>query len=196
MSSQKKLLLLAAALVVVIVVAATFYNRLSAEEGIAPALPPVAEAADSQTPAEEEAVLAPDFTVVDAEGNSVALSDHLGQPVVLNFWASWCGPCKSEMPAFDAVSAELAGQVQFMMVNLTDGNRETMDSATAFIAAEGYSFPLLFDTEAAAATAYAVRSIPMTLFIDAEGRIQAYSAGAIDEDLLRQGIDLITAPAQ
>ena len=78
-------------------------------------------------------VKAPDFTVLDASGNEVHLSDFVGKPVVLNFWASWCPPCKSEMPDFEAVYQACGNDVQFLMVNLTDGNQETLTSAKAYI---------------------------------------------------------------
>ena len=81
----------------------------------------------------DEKQLAPDFTVYDKDGNPVQLSDFRGKPVVLNFWASWCGPCKSEMPDFDKKAAEMAGDVTFLMVNLTDGYQETVESASAFV---------------------------------------------------------------
>lgn len=140
--------------------------------------------------AEPERVLAPDFTVYDAEGNEVHLSDFIGKPIVLNFWASWCGPCKMEMPDFDDVYAELGEDVHFLMVNMTSG-RETKESAAAFIEEQGYSFPVYYDTAGDAAMTYGVRSLPTTLFIDEEGYGVAQATGAIDEATLRQGIDMI-----
>lgn len=82
----------------------------------------------SAAPEEEkpkEKIKAPDFTVVDAKGDSVNLSDLLGKPIVLNFWASWCPPCKSEMPDFNEVYKEVGEDITFMMVDLVDGQRET-----------------------------------------------------------------------
>lgn len=134
---------------------------------------------------------APDFTVLDSDGNSVKLSDFQGKPVILNFWASWCGPCKSEMPDFDEAYAEYGGDIHFVMVNLTDGMRETMDGAKSFIEGEGYSFPIYFDTETEAAIAYGAYSIPVTYFIDAEGNLIAQGMGALDRATLQQGIDMI-----
>lgn len=134
---------------------------------------------------------ATDFSVVDQEGNEVKLSDLQGKPVVLNFWASWCGPCKSEMPDFQKIFEEYQDNIHFMMVNLTDGSQETVDSATAFIEDEGYSFPVYFDTKLEAATTYNIYSVPQTYFVDAEGNLVAYVTGAIDESILLQGINMI-----
>ena len=77
------------------------------------------------------------------------------------------------------------------MVNMTDGDRETVEIASAFIAEAGYTFPVLFDTAASAAMTYGVYSLPSTYFIDAEGNAVARATGAIDSATLQQGIDLI-----
>lgn len=134
---------------------------------------------------------APDFTVYDAGGNPVKLSDHLGKPVVLNFWASWCGPCRKEMPDFDEVYKEMGDQVAFLIINLTDGKQETVDSASAFIASQGYTFPVFYDTASQAAYAYGVQSIPTTYFVDAQGYLVARATGAIDKETLKRGIEMI-----
>ena len=134
---------------------------------------------------------APDFTVVDADGTEVKLSDYVGKPIVLNFWASWCSPCKSEMPEFNAAWEELDGEVQFLMVNMTDGARETVESAREYVEGEGFTFPVLFDTKSEAAIAYSAYSLPTTYFIDAEGYVTARAVGAIDGETLQKGLDLI-----
>ncbi len=146
---------------------------------------------DTAAETEPEYPMAPDFTVTDGEGNRVSLSDFRGKPVVLNFWASWCPPCKREMPDFETVYRAYGEQVHFLMVNMTDGDRETVELAKAHIESNGYTFPVYFDTAFSAATAYSVYSIPTTYFIDAEGHVITYAAGAIDADTLQRAIGMI-----
>ena len=116
---------------------------------------------------------------------------HSDKPVLLDFWASWCGPCKSEMDDFEQAYQELGEDVQFLMVNMTDGSRETVDTASDFVAEQGYTFPVYFDTQSDAALTYSVYSLPSTYFIDAEGGAVARAVGAIDRDTLQTGIDMI-----
>ncbi len=140
----------------------------------------------------QELVMAPDFTVYDVDGNEVSLSDFIGKPTVVNFWASWCGPCQMEMPDFDEMYQKLGEEVNFFMVNMTDGSRETVEAATKFIEDAGYSFPIYFDTDLDAAMTYGVNSLPSTYFIDAEGHAVARGQGAIDAETLQYGIDMIS----
>ena len=137
-------------------------------------------------------VKAPDFTAYDLDGNEVHLYDYLGKPIVLNFWASWCGPCQMEMPEFQDKYLELGERVQFLMVNMTDGMRETLQIASDFIEENGYTFPVFYDTASDAANTYGVYSLPTTYFIDGEGYAVAQATGAIDAETLQRGIDMIS----
>ena len=140
---------------------------------------------------EAQNALAPDFTVYDRDGNPVKLSDYRGKPVVLNFWSSRCGPCQMEMPDFQKAYEDLGEEIHFLMVNVTDGSWDTVDSASAFIAENNYTFPVFYDTDISAASAYGVSSLPTTYFIDAEGNGVAYGMGAMDLETLMSGIDMI-----
>ena len=205
MNKNKTLIIIALVFVLLLGGAYALYNRLA--QDAAPDQLSVQGGAGGQTtqpsegtqqdtggsgeePTEPEKVLAPDFTVYDREGNPVHLSDFVGKPVVLNFWASWCGPCKMEMPDFDDAYAERGEDIHFLMVNMTTG-RETLESAASFIEDQGYSFPVYYDTDANASMTYGVYSLPTTLFIDAEGYGIARATGAINAETLQRGIDLI-----
>ncbi len=139
----------------------------------------------------EEYAKAIDFTMQDKDGNSVSLYSKVGKPIIINFWASWCSPCKAELPDFQLIYQEYGNEVEFMMVNLTDGRSETVEGASGFINAQGYTFPVYYDVNQEGAMAYYVTSIPTTYFIDAEGNIIAYAQGMLDYDTLKQGIDMI-----
>lgn len=134
---------------------------------------------------------APDFTVYDQNGNKVKLSDYKGKPVVLNFWATWCYYCKLEMPDFNAAYKQHP-EVQFLMVNATDGVRETVDGAKAYVADEGYEFDVFYDTDLDAVKTYGISSYPTTYFINGDGKLIARGNGMLDLASLENGIAMIT----
>lgn len=133
-----------------------------------------------------------DFTVYDMEGNEVRLSDFFGKPIVVNFWATWCGYCVQEFPHFQTAYAEHGEDVVFMMVNLTDGSYETRETVETFLTKNSdYTFPVYLDTDGAAANIYRVSAIPMTLFISAEGELVKKVSGAMSESALLENMALI-----
>lgn len=186
-----KILIWVLVFAVIIVGASVLYNRLSGEVnlgGIA-TTPQVVEDPIGETEAQPS--LAPDFTVYDLEGNAHKLSDFQGKPILLNFWASWCGPCQMEMPDFEEFYKTYGEQIHFVIVNLTDGQQETVESASAFIAEKGYTFPVYYDTDIDAAAKYGVNAVPVSYFIDAEGYFVAWAQGALSADMLQQGMDML-----
>lgn len=196
MKNKKTLFLLILLFVLLLGGAGLLYRLLgqSVEAKQLSTQPARQEEPDETDDAEQTAqkIEAPDFIVYDAQGNEVRLSDYFGKPIVLNFWASWCGPCQSEMPDFHEKYLQLGEDIHFLMVNMTDGSRETIESAAAFISENEYTFPVLYDTQSSAALTYGAYSLPTTFFIDAEGYAIAQATGAIDADTLRRGIDMIT----
>ena len=197
MKNKKILLILVLVFVFLLGGASILYRQM--EKELAPEQLDVQETQETQEigeltesgETEQAKAAAPDFTVCDKDGNEVHLSDYIGKPVVLNFWASWCGPCKMELPDFQEKYLEHGEEVQFLMINLTDGARETMDGAAAFVSGQGYTFPVFYDTKSSASAAYGTYSIPVTYFIDSEGYAVGRAVGAIDGETLQRGIAMI-----
>lgn len=179
MNEKTKFIILLAALVIMIGGAIIGYNVLNKK------YTPDNEIADDNQSTE----IAKDFTVVNGMGNETSLSDNFGKPIVVNFWATWCGPCVSELPYFNNLYEKYKGQVTFMMVNMTDGYQETMEDVKKFMHENSYTFPVFYDTSYSASSAYSVSSIPMSLFIEADGTIENTHLGAMSEEVLENYIE-------
>jgi len=186
MSQRTKTILGVIGLAAVLVGAVLAYNALS--KRVQPGADPPRTQAQGGQGNQDNRQPAPDFNVTDEAGNAVRLSDLRGKPVVLNFWATWCPYCLDEMPEFDRAHGEFGGEVQFMMVDCVGGG-ETVEKAKQYVRAQGYGFPVYFDTQNEAAAAYGVSGIPATFFIDAQGNIASNKVGALHEASLRAGIE-------
>lgn len=193
---MKKTILLAGTLIAILILASVFYNNYQDNDpsqlGPSGLYTEIQEQQNDSTDIndteESTSVPAMDFTVYTENGTPVKLSDFYGKPIVVNFWATWCGPCKSELPAFETLYNEYKDEINFLMINLTDGAQETIPGVKDFISKNNYTFPVYFDTEMNAALTYGVYSIPATLFIDADGNIVASQLGAMSENALKNYI--------
>ena len=196
MNNNKKLILFVIAFLcfAIFLVSAYFgYDSLAAKYGEKNMTNEKSKTQMQDSKIESEKVKAKDFVVYDENNKEVKLSDYKGTPVVLNFWASWCPPCKSEMPVFNEMSNKYSkDKIAILMINLTDGEQETMSTAQQYIKDNEYSMKVLFDRKMDAANKYNVSSIPRTIFIDKDGYIsQDNPAGVISKKELESQIKLL-----
>lgn len=148
-------------------------------------------AVDAQESAQNANKVSLDLNVVDRSGTDFKLNMLEGKPIVLNFWASVCGPCRSEMPYFQTAYAEYGDEIHFVMVDVIGFNGETEQKGLSFLEEQGFTFPAYFDSYSEATQYFGLSSLPRTYFIDADGNIQASAMGAISESGLMQGISII-----
>ena len=135
--------------------------------------PPAPAPAPAQGP--EVGKLAPDFKLQSLDGQTVSLGDFRGKSVLLNFWASWCGPCRLEMPFIQQIHEEWSEKG---LVVLTVNLQEDPDRVKEFVESFGLFFPVLLATNQEITLAYNIRGIPATFFIDKNGIIQDIKIGA------------------
>ncbi len=147
-----------------------YVSRVPADEVNPTGRPPAAQAGHP----------APEFTLETADGIPISLKDFRGTPIVLNFWASWCGPCRAEMPAFQRIAESHAGEIMFIGVNTQD----QVDRMLAFAEEVGVTYPLPIDTTNAVTATYRVSAFPTTYFIDSDGVITDMVFGGMDQALL------------
>lgn len=126
----------------------------------------------------------PDFALPTADGETVTRQDLLGKPTFLNFWASWCGPCRMEMPAIDALAREERGKVAVLAVN----NGEPVAVARAFMRDNGFDLPVALDQDGALAGRWGFRYLPTSVFVDRRGTVCSIFDGALDEATMKREI--------
>lgn len=132
--------------------------------------------------------LAPDFTLPAIDGRSITLSDFTagdGMPVVLNFWATWCPPCRVEMPYFENVGRLYAGRVAVLGLN----QAESAPTIEAFIQKHGLTYPMLVDEDMRVNNLYGVLNLPTTIFIDKNGVVRQVLIGTINQAVLEDRIE-------
>ena len=137
--------------------------------------------------ASSERKVAQDFSLTTLQGEQVSLSDYKGKIVILNFWTSWCGPCKEEMPHMQSFS-EKHPDVAMLAVNLTSMDLG-LDAVKQFVEEFGLTFPILLDEEDVVGKQYNILTIPTSYMIDPEGRIFKEVIGPMDERMME---DLIS----
>ena len=158
------------------------------------------ERAESQNPVSDEEssdnaeiILAPDFTLMDQNGNVHTLSDYKGQTVFLNFWATWCPPCRNEMPEIQKLYEEFGyneGDLVVLGVAAPDVGREgDIDSVTAFLIENEYTFPIVMDSLGTFTYLYGIRAYPTTFMISKDGSIYGYVEGALTEDIMHSIVE-------
>lgn len=121
-----------------------------------------------------------DFTATLTDGSEFTLSDHEGKVMLLNFWATWCGPCVGEMPAFEKLQETYGEDLVLVAVN----SGEDEETVTSFLEENGYTFPVVLDPEYAVAMLYPSEFIPYTVIIGTDGKVAAIETGADDADTM------------
>lgn len=131
---------------------------------------------------------APPFTLETMSGETVTLGDYAGTPIIINFWASWCPPCRAEMPALQSVYDEYQGKISILAINAS--NQDKLSSARGIQAEFSLTFPILMDFTGATQEDYAISSLPTTFFIDPDGIIDKVQIGGpLTEASLRLWIE-------
>ncbi|MEM7346395.1 MAG: TlpA disulfide reductase family protein [Chloroflexota bacterium] len=122
---------------------------------------------------------APDFELVNLEGEMVRLSDFQGTPVIINFWATWCGPCRAEFPDFQEAAVDNADSLVIIGINNTANDQA--DLVGDFVAEMGATFPIVLDESGDAAETYNVLGLPTTIFVDRDGIVSEVFTGPINK---------------
>lgn len=137
----------------------------------------------------EVGFLAPDFTLTNESGQDVTLSQFKGKPVFINLWASWCPPCKEEMPYIQEAYTKYKDQVVFLGINETGADNK--EEAIDFMKSNNYEMPILFDYDLAISNIYRANTIPTSFFIDKEGVIKVKHRGAMSYEQIESYIKTV-----
>ena len=139
----------------------------------------------------KEGDLPPDFDLTTLSGEQVNLADLKGKKVILNFWASWCGPCKAEMPHMEEYyeKNKEAANVEILAVNMTNTERRGLKGIEEFIDAYGLTFPIPLDNDGKVEKAYEIVSIPTTFMLGTSGEIVHKIVGPMDEEMMEELIN-------
>jgi peroxiredoxin len=129
--------------------------------------------------------LAPDFTLKSTLGEAVTLSELHGQPVILNFWATWCPPCRAEMPQFQSASVKYNGQAIILGVDQGEPSSVVADFGNAL----SITYPLLLDPDNGVNRDYGVTALPTTIFVDSQGVVREVVAGIVSQAVLEDRIE-------
>ena len=124
--------------------------------------------------------LSPDFVLKSLNGESVSLSKYLGKPIVINFWATWCTPCRYEMPLLESYYENYSNEMVILAVNLQQSEKDVATFSNEL----GLTFPILLDVEGSVNKLYQVQGLPTTYFVDREGHIKAVHIGTLGESQL------------
>ncbi|NCB62810.1 MAG: redoxin domain-containing protein [Clostridia bacterium] len=139
-------------------------------------------------PTEKPKVPAPDFTLTDQNGKEHTLSDYQGKTVFLNFWATWCPPCKGEMPDIQALYQSHGGNEDDLVVigvaGPNQGREGTVEDITAFLSDNDYTFPVVMDQTGDVFLQYGITAFPTTFMIDTEGNVFGYVASALSPEMM------------
>lgn len=151
--------------------------------------PVAATTGGAPPPSPREGFSAPDFTLDSLDGGQFTLSDLRGQIVLVNLWASWCLPCRAEMPAIERVYRSYKDLgLEVLAVNAT--NQDSVDAARAFVQERGLTFPVLLDRAGSVSTAYNLRGLPSSFFIDRQGVIRSVVIGGpMNEALIQSKVE-------
>jgi peroxiredoxin len=172
----------------IILLAGAAWIRLSAAEA--------GSTTSGSIPAPRPGFLAPDFSLPTGLGEVITLSGLRGRPILINIWASWCRPCRAEMPAIQEVYAAYQKQ-GFVVLGVNATQQDSQAAALAFAQEMGLSFPILLDQEGEVTRLYETRAFPTSFFIDEQGIVrEVVVGGPMAEALLRIRVEQLAGPVE